>query len=226
MAQRRMFSLKIVSSDAFLEMPTTSRELYFQLGMYADDDGFVNPKKIMRMVGASDDDLKVLLSKRFVLAFEIGVVVIKHWLINNLIRKDFYQPTTYIEEKKQLEIKENKAYTENVNNLSPQYRLGKDRLDNNNTSATDVAEIIKIFEIFQKINPGINYGNKTQRSAAKWLIKQFGIEQAERLVIYAAKVQGQEFAPTITTPHQLKEKLGALKIFADRQKNQSKIVAI
>ena len=89
------------------------------------------------MVGASDDDLKVLLTKRFLLPFENGVVVVKHWLINNLVRKDFYQPTIYTEEKKRLEIKENKAYTENVNNLSPQVRLGKDRIGNNLSAKAD-----------------------------------------------------------------------------------------
>src|SRR3990167_1859849 len=113
MAQRRLFSQMIVSSDAFLEMPTSSRELYFQLGMYADDDGFVNPKRIMKMVGASDDDLKVLLTKRFVLAFESGVIVIKHWLIHNSIRKDRYHTTQYLDEKKLLFLKENGSYTDN-----------------------------------------------------------------------------------------------------------------
>ena len=126
-----MFSIKIVGSDAFIEMPTSSRELYFQLGMYADDDGFVNPRKIMRMIGSSDDDLKMLIAKRFVLIFENGVIVIKHWRVNNMIRKDFYQPTDYLEQKKTLFIKENKSYTDNpktegiVNNLSTQYRIGK-----------------------------------------------------------------------------------------------------
>src|SRR3990167_976241 len=144
MANRRMFSLKIVSSDSFLDMPTSSRELYFQLGMYADDDGFVNPKKIVRLTGASDDDLKVLIAKRFVLVFENGVVVIKHWLINNLIRKDFYQETTYLEEKNSIKVKENKAYTENVNNLLPQYSIGKDRLGKNNTATATPSPSLKI----------------------------------------------------------------------------------
>lgn len=124
-----MFSPKIVGSDAFLDMPTSSRELYFQLGMYADDDGFINPKRIIRMVGSSDDDLKILLAKRFVLSFESGIVVIKHWKMNNLIRKDWYQPTVYTEEKKRLKIKENGGYTEFVNENVPdsfsQVRLGK-----------------------------------------------------------------------------------------------------
>lgn len=127
-----MFSLKIVDSDAFLDMPQSSQLLYFHLGMNADDDGFVSPKKIMRGIGSQDDDLKVLIAKRFVLPFDNGVVVIKHWLINNLIRKDFYQETLYLEQKKTLRIKENKAYTDdcqqNVNKLETQVRLGKDRI--------------------------------------------------------------------------------------------------
>lgn len=111
MAQRRMFSEKIVGSDAFMDMPTTSRELYFQLGMYADDDGFISPKKVMRLTGASDDDLKLLITKRFVLPFESGIIVVKHWKINNLIRKDFYKPTLYSEDKSTLYLKGNGAYT-------------------------------------------------------------------------------------------------------------------
>lgn len=128
MAQRRMFSPAIVGSDAFLDMPTSSRELYFQLGMAADDDGFVNPKRIMRMVGASEDDLKVLLTKRFCLTFESGVIVIKHWKINNLIKLDRYKETMYVEEKRALKTKENGIYTEirqpNGSRMEPQVRLG------------------------------------------------------------------------------------------------------
>lgn len=126
-----MFSQKIVGSDAFLEMPPTTRELYFQLGMYADDDGFVNPKKIVRMVSASEDDLKLLVLKRFVLPFESGVIVIKHWKMNNYIQADRYTPTQYLEEKKRLETKENLAYTEciqDVSKLDTQVRIGKDRI--------------------------------------------------------------------------------------------------
>jgi len=115
MAQRRMFSPDIVESDAFLDMPTSSQALYFHLWMYADDDWFVNPKRIMRIVWSSDDDIKVLLWKRFVLPFENGVVVIKHWRINNLIRKDWHRDTQYTDQLNSLTIKENWAYTEAVN---------------------------------------------------------------------------------------------------------------
>jgi len=112
MAQRRMFSQDIVSSDAFLDMPVSSQVLYFHLGIRADDDGFVSPKVVMRVLGSSNDDLKVLLSKRFLLPFESGVVVIKHWLIHNLIRADMYKETLYKKEKSTLGLNDNGAYTE------------------------------------------------------------------------------------------------------------------
>lgn len=101
---RRMFSPSIVSQDNFLDMPVSVRELYFQLGMNADDDGFITPKMVMRMTGASDDDLKTLVAKGFLIPFENGTVVIIHWKVNNLIRKDWYRPTRYQNEKRQLVI--------------------------------------------------------------------------------------------------------------------------
>jgi len=144
MAQRRMFSPTITESDAFLDMPLSTQALYFHLGMYADDDGFVNPGKIMRMLGANADDLKVLGVKRFILLFPNGVVVIKHWKINNLVRKDWYRQTQYLEERSTLHVKENGSYTDdlsqgvpflppaNKNSLtSRQRRIGKDSVGNN-----------------------------------------------------------------------------------------------
>ena len=98
MAQRRMFSAQIVSSDLFLEMPLTSQALYFHLGMSADDDGFVSPRKILRMTGAGDDDLKVLIAKNFAIPLNSGVIVITHWRQNNYLRNDRYTPTIYKEE--------------------------------------------------------------------------------------------------------------------------------
>ena len=112
MAERRMFAKTIIDSDAFLDMPLSSQALYFHLSMRADDDGFVNnPKKIQRVIGAADDDLKLLAVKRFVIPFETGVCVIKHWRIHNFIRSDRYKETVYQEEKSQLITKDNKAYT-------------------------------------------------------------------------------------------------------------------
>jgi hypothetical protein len=126
-----MFSPQIVRSEEFLTMPSSSQALYFHLGMCADDDGFVQPKMIMREIGSAEDDLKVLLAKRFLLAFDGGVVVIKHWLIHNLIQKDRYHPTRFQEEKSRLFLKENKIYTDrppSVNKMLPEVRLGKVRL--------------------------------------------------------------------------------------------------
>jgi hypothetical protein len=107
-----MFAKSIVLSDAFLDMPLSARCLYFTLGMFADDDGFVNsPKGIMRQCGASIDDLNILMAKKFILSFESGVIVIKHWRINNYLRNDRYQETKYIEEKEHLNISENGSYS-------------------------------------------------------------------------------------------------------------------
>ena len=113
MAQRRMFSLQVVDTDAFLEMPLSAQALYFHLGMRADDDGFVsNSRRIQKMVGAAEDDLKLLLAKRFLLPFDTGIVVLKHWKICNYIQKDRYRPTLYKDEKAKLFLKSDGAYTD------------------------------------------------------------------------------------------------------------------
>ena len=135
MAERRMFAKTIIDSDAFLDMPLSTQALYFHLSMRADDDGFINnPKKIQRMIGCSDDDMKLLIAKNFIIPFESGIVVIKHWRIHNYIQKDRYKGTVYQEELAQLNVKDNKAYTldttciQNGYSLETQDRLGKDRL--------------------------------------------------------------------------------------------------
>lgn len=137
MAERRMFAKTIVTSDAFLDMPLSARCLYFTLGMFADDDGFVNnPKSIMRQVGACTDDLNLLLLKRFILAFDSGVIVIKHWKIHNYIAKDRYKETKYIEEKSTLMLDDKGAYTECIQpvyKLETQERIGEDRKGKDNS---------------------------------------------------------------------------------------------
>lgn len=126
MAERRMFAKTIVLSDAFLDMPLSARCLYFTLGMLADDDGFVNsPKSIMRQAGASTDDLNLLMAKRFILAFDSGVVVIKHWRIHNLIQKDRYKETKYLEEKGELYIDAKGAYTTSYGALPDEAKVRK-----------------------------------------------------------------------------------------------------
>ncbi|MGL6186121.1 MAG: hypothetical protein ACRC1T_12165 [Clostridium chrysemydis] len=112
MAERRMFAKTIIDSDAFLDMSLSTQALYFHLSMRADDDGFVNnPKKIQRMIGSGDDELKMLIAKKFIIPFESGICVIKHWRMHNYIRNDRYKETVYTEEKSRLYVEENKAYT-------------------------------------------------------------------------------------------------------------------
>lgn len=134
MAERRMFAKKITESDAFLDMPSSTQMLYFHLSMNADDDGFVNnPKKIQRMCGASDDDFKLLIAKSFVILFESGIIVIKHWKMHNYIQSDRYRPTDYVDEKSMLGVKKNKAYTLDESKMYTKciqdVSVGKDSID-------------------------------------------------------------------------------------------------
>ena len=132
MAERRMFSKKIVDSDEFLDMPTEAQNLYFHLAMRADDDGFIsNPKRILRFIGISADALMTLIDKRFIIAFKSGIVAIRHWRVHNYIAKDRYKSTFFIEEKKLLCEDENGVYTfciQPVYNLYTQDSIGKDNL--------------------------------------------------------------------------------------------------
>lgn len=111
MAERRMFAKTIIDSDAFLDMPLSAQSLYFHLAMRADDDGFINnPKKIQRMIGASEDDCKLLIAKKFVLVFDTGIIVIRHWKLHNYIQKDRYKETVFLQEKQLIEAQDNGVY--------------------------------------------------------------------------------------------------------------------
>lgn len=194
MAERRMFAKTIIDSDAFLDMPLSTQSLYFHLSMRADDDGFINnPKKIQRMVGCGDDDLKLLMAKRFILVFDSGVIVIKHWKIHNYIRNDRYKPTLYQEEKAELAEKNSKAYTfkteviESENHLGipddnrigyqmdTQVRLGKDRLvkDKKKNSVEPSSTMSELFEKVWK-----TYPKKTNKKKAReQFLKKFKTEE-------------------------------------------------
>ena len=176
MAERRMFARSIIDSDLFLDMPMSSQLLYFHLSMRADDDGFVNsPKKIQKIVNCSTDDMKLLIAKNFILPFESGVVVIKHWKVHNFIRNDRYKETECKEEKNQLQLVDNK-YEFNVgipndNQMSyqryPQVSLGKDSIElgedkdsidkvkkekKKSVKSNDIDDIISIFNEFSNGN--------------------------------------------------------------------------
>ena len=160
MANRRMFSLDVVDTDIFLDMPASSQNLYFHLGMRADDDGFVSsPRKITKLVNCSRDDLNVLISRGFVIAFADGIVVITHWRQNNYIQKDRYKETVYKNDLESLSI-ENGVYRldtvriQSGNNLEAQVSIGKDSIVENKTYSC-------AFEEFWKAYP-----RKKEKSAA------------------------------------------------------------
>ena len=162
MAEKRMFTKKITQSDEFLSMPHSSQNLYFHLNMEADDEGFVNsPKKVMRFINASEDDLKILLTKRFILAFESGVIVIKHWKMHNVIRPDRLKETDYVREKSQLMTEENGKYRIIDGQLTDKCRTSvgqvtdkrPHRLEENSIEEISIVKNIGVFEQFIADNP-------------------------------------------------------------------------
>lgn len=201
MAERRMFAKTIIDSDAFLDMPLSTQALYFHLSMRADDDGFINnPKKIQRMVGASGDDLKLLIAKNFIIPFESGIVVIKHWKIHNYIRSDRYKETVYAEEKASLDVKENGAYTFGIPNdaaldtvgipdgyqMDTQVRLGqdsvgKDSVSINSASQPSSAAVDAFFDSVWKLYP-VKKGKGQVSKSKRLALYKIGFDELSRAV--------------------------------------------
>ena len=199
-----MFTQKIIDSDAFLDMPLSTQALYFHLNMRADDDGFVNnPKRIQRTVGASEDDLKLLCAKRFVIGFESGVIVIKHWRMHNTLRKDRYNPTQYQEELASLDVKGNNAYTERAyclpepeievvetvwqpsgNHLATQYREDKNSIDKisidkgNGDSGESVScqQIVDLYHSICKSYSTVRSLSESRKKAIKARLKTYRLD--------------------------------------------------
>ena len=215
MANRRMFSKTITSSSSFLMMPSSAQNLYFHLGMNADDDGFCEHFSIMRMTDSKRDDLKILQAKRFVQVFDDRVLVITNWTENNYIQKDRYTPSKYLVIYKK-ELKQLSNGIQNVYKVDTQVRLGKDSIGKDREEATtSVAGIPEIFKIFEEKNPAIKrmYGNTTQRGACERLITKFGLEKVVGYAKFAIKVLGMPYSPRITTPYLLETKWADLEAF-------------
>ena len=179
MAERRMFAKTIIDSDIFLDMPLSTQALYFHLSMRADDDGFINnPKKIQRMIGCSDDDIKLLIAKNFLIPFESGVVVIKHWKIHNYIQKDRYKETLYQQEKAMLIENNSSGYSldtkciQDVSKLDTQVRLGKDsiELDKDSKESNKPAKAGKgTFDNIKKMIAESSLDDDVKEEVEKWL---------------------------------------------------------
>lgn len=155
-----MFAKTIIDSDAFLDMPLSAQALYFHLSMRADDDGFINnPRRIQRMIGGTDDDLKLLIAKSFVIEFDSGVIVIKHWRINNYIQKDRYKETVYTDEREMLSVKENGSYTlciQDGYSSDTQVRLGKNSLVKDSISKFTPPTLEEVSDYCQERNNGVD----------------------------------------------------------------------
>ncbi|MHC6178631.1 hypothetical protein ACYUJ6_02055 [Clostridium sp. JNZ X4-2] len=194
MANRRIFSLDVVDTDKFLELPATSQSLYFHLGMRADDDGFVSsPKKIANMVNCSIDDLKLLIAKNYLIPFNNGVVVITDWKVNNWVRPDRKRNTRFAKELSMLHLEDDvyKLTTKcqpNVNQLTTEChtedRLGKDRLGKvNNTISKDIVSSAEVQQIIEKWNQlglskVVTINNNTNRyKMLKARIKEYSINK-------------------------------------------------
>lgn len=207
MAQRRMFSRDITSSDLFVDMPASSQLLYFQLGMEADDEGFVgNAKMLSRAYGASSDDLKLLRAKGFIIVFESGVTVIKDWRINNQIRKDRFKPTIYQDEKSRLELTQTGAYAlgnqlatnwqPDGNQLATQVRLGKDSIDKDSIDKDSLLLVGDVDAVKETESAAINqavfrfYQNNFGNPNNSWVaqsLKELVDYSSEELAIEALK---------------------------------------
>ena len=219
MAERRMMSKKITDTDAFLDMPLTTQALYFHFLQNADDDGFVgSPNSIMRKIGASKNDYDLLMVKRFIIVFNSGICVIKHWRIHNYIQKDRYVETTFLKEKAQLKTEENGAYTESIQNV---YKLdaqdsigkysigedsiGKDREDTQRACAreeSDEEETLPEFEnpLYKQIAklyngtctslPKVTTISSARERVIKTRLKEFTVKQFQTLF---RKAQASKF---------------------------------
>lgn len=207
MADKRMFAKSIVDSDIFLEMPISARLLYYDLGMRADDDGFVDsPKKIMRIIGASTDDMNILIARKFIIPFDSGIVVIRHWRINNYLRSDRYTESIHTDEKSTLAMDDNKAYLTHNEAISRGIPLGipmvgteKKRIEekskDNNSSNLKKQHQIDVENFFESVWAIYirKEGKNSVTQKAKEEIFKVGFERMEKCIKkYAQMKQGSD----------------------------------
>lgn len=202
MAQKRMFNNSVVGSDEFLEMPDSSQNLYFHLSMQADDDGFVdNWKSIMRMTGKKEDDLKVLIAKSFVIPFDTGILVIRHWRLNNYIQKDRYKETIHKEEKAMLGIDKNNVYslyTDCIHSIDKN-RLDKISIDKNSKEKEkEQEESESCGDGFQNVSKFYEENINLLTPYTSKILEDFTDELGEELVIYAMQISIENNKRTIS----------------------------
>lgn len=224
-----MFDKAIIDTDRFMDLPVSAKALYFLLGMEADDEGFVSYKKVIRIHGGNDDDIKVLAGKEFVILFKSGVVVIVDWNKNNYLDKNRIRETEYLTEKENIHMQKDRTYMLN-DGLTPvkqalrQNRIEQDRIGENSIEESDVPspELPQFIDLFKNVNPsyGRLFNNKTERAAAERLLKQHTYEKLEPLMNALPGIISQPYAPRITTPWELEKSFGKLILFVEQEKNK------
>jgi hypothetical protein len=236
-----MFSKDITSSDAFREMPASSQALYFHLGMEADDDGFLdNYKGLMRSINASEDDLRVLIGKRFLILFPSKIIVVKHWKINNTVQKDRYHETKHLDEKRALIVKENGSYTElsnkciqSVSKMDTQYRIGEDRIvseaelrvesysekeeEPRARSKPKYPHAKEVFAWFPSPEPSW-LKNTTELTHAEFLYERGEADVKKALVYHNKHKDDENYGFTVVKPSDLERKWNNIKEYARKTK--------
>jgi hypothetical protein len=219
-----MFSKTITNSGKFLKMPASSRLLYYDLGMNADDDGYAEWFTVMRMSGSSEQDLQVLRANGLVEVFDDNVLVILDWLENNQIRLDRYQPSKYKD-----------VYTglPNGNQMATigkpsigKVSIGKDRVGKVTNTPEETSEINELIDLFKEVNPSFTklFRVNPQREASKRLLKTHGMDRLKQIISFLPKSNQTEYMPVVTTPCQLEDKFGQLAAAWQKKKNNQPIV--
>ena len=240
MANRRMFSKSIVQSSRFLRMPATSRLLYYDLGMAADDDGYCEWYPVLQMSSAKEQDMEVLQANQFIIVYDTEVLMIKDWKENNQIRLDRYQPSKflgkYTTEPLNIGIPNGNQMATNGEPSIGKDSIGKDSIGKDSISniapkgvgvrnrfLTEGADVIKALEEVDPKNKTY-YNNTTQRAAADFLVEQYGLNQVLKVIKILPQSNLQNFCPNITSPYELKEKWQKLATSLQRLKNNQPVL--
>lgn len=235
-----MFDKGIVSADSFTEMSSDAQSLYFHLGMQADDEGFVSPKGIMRMISAPEDALRILAAKGFVILFESGVVVITDWNENNFLDSRRIKSTQYGGERKKLSLTNNKRYELSIGSADAKHPLNQYSIEESSIGEHSIeenggravkgskakygAEGAWVLKSFESVDPKNKtyYSNVTQRFAADFLISEYGRDRISRAIEVIISKRGSRGFPSITSPWELKEKWTKIGEALMRQKSDDR----
>lgn len=223
-----MFDRAVIDTDRFMDLPVSAKALYFLLGMEADDEGFVSYKKVLRIHGGTEDDMKVLNAKSFVILFKSGVVVITDWHKNNWLDSRRIKKTEYVDEKELLALNKENVYVLSeclANAKREEYRVEENSIEEKridtakNKFSQDTAKII---EKFKELSPSLTYGNKTQRKACEEMLSKWGGEETLRMVDQVLQAQmNDKFCPKAVTPLQMWQKIGDFRVYFSSNNSKS-----